>query len=126
MGSVANQAQLSLSLSNSDKNNDDNDNHNNQRPIQILQLVVGLPWFEGMRKVDVLAFVHCMDRIALVAQWLDDTMGVQVADLVGGCVAHWKSGFGQICLKDSPFIQRMLCKTPPEMPQGGGASVHQG
>jgi len=78
MGSVANQAQLSLSLlsnSNDDNNNIDNNIDNNQRPIHILQPVVELLWFEGTRKVDVLTFVHCMDRIALVTQWSDDTMG---------------------------------------------------
>jgi len=70
MGSVANQAQLLVSLSNSDNNDD-----HNQRPIQILQPAVELRWFEGTRKVGVLTFVLCMDRIALVTQWLDDTMG---------------------------------------------------
>jgi len=70
MGSVANQAQLSLSLSNS--NNDEN--NNNQRPILILQPAAELPWFEGTRKEDALTFVHHMDRIDLVAQWLDETM----------------------------------------------------
>jgi len=73
MGSVANQAQLSLSLSNSN-NDDDNDNDNDQRPIQIFQPAAQLPWFEWKRKLDVLTFVHCMDRIALVTQWLDDTI----------------------------------------------------
>jgi len=76
---VANRAQLSLLLPNSDDNNDndDDDNNNNkdQRPIQILQPAAELPWFEGTRKVNFLAFVHCMDKIALVVQWSDDTMG---------------------------------------------------
>jgi len=76
---VANRAQLSLSLpnSNNDNDNDDdnNDNDKNQRPIQILQPAAELLWFEGTRKVNFLAFVHRMDKIALVAQWLDDTMG---------------------------------------------------
>jgi len=65
------------SVPNSDDNNNDDDNNDNkdQRPIQILQPAAELPWFEGTRKVDFLAFVHRMDKIALVAQWSDDTMG---------------------------------------------------